>query len=284
MQRSEPSFYDITQVLLSSLEHKHESATADIFSIYENASAFYDKKAPWCGGDQEYVTVGSTFLCELMQKKRDWLDEFVQSLMLKMISHADSECLDWRALFCYLHQNHGKILGSIRILNGRGLLDHFFYQVLRESKMTLLEDKSMEPHVFLSEIVSKIEDTTMNHAVLVSIDKQMKIKALKDALVHLRDSLSQLKVELEGRSRVFSFFQENKVEDATPIDAIILTINEYLRSMTHDAPQDILSRLNQVLTLQESTQIRQIIQESGVSQCIVWLLPPAPGAISPTPP
>ena len=284
MQRSEPSFNDITQVLLSSLERKHEVDIPYIFSIYKDASAFECKKAPWCGVDQGYVIVGSTFLCELMQKKQAWLDGFIQSLMIKMISHADSQCIDWRAVFCYLNEYPSEIVKFTQTLNHRGLLDRFFYQVLRESKMTLLEDKSIDSNSFLSEIVSAIEAKAMNDAVLVSMDKQMKIKALKDALVHLRDSLSQLKVELEVQSRVSSFFQENKVEDATPIDAIILTINEYLRSMTHDAPQDILSRLNQVLKFKGGAQIMQKIQESGVSQCIEWLLPPGPGAISPTPP
>lgn len=265
MQRSELSYYEITQVLLSSLERKPESVTADIFSIYENASAFEQKKAPWCGGDQEYVIVGSTFLCELMKKKHAWLklDDFVQSLMIKMIANADSECIDWRAVFCYLNEYPREIVEFTQTLNGRGLLDGFFYEALSKSEITLLENEVINSNVFCSNIVSGNMSEEKNDAILASLVKQTKIRALIDGLVKLRKDLDQLQDE-KIAPNFLSLFKKNNQEESVSIKAMIDTIDGTLPSITYNVGQEIFAYLNQFFHSQSQDEIKKMIDNSGV--------------------
>lgn len=263
MRRPEPSFNDIKTILLTLVESKPDASIEGIVSTYMTASAFYDKKAPWRGADPEWECIGPTFLFQLLQKKQAWLDNLVKSLMIKMIANADSECIDWRAVFCYLNEYPSDIVEFTQTLNGRGLLDGFFYEALSKSEITLLENEVINSNVFCSNIFSGNMSEEKNDAILASLVKQTKIRALIDGLVKLRKNLDQLQDE-KIAPNFLSLFKKNNQEESVSIKAMIDTIDGTLPSITYNVGQDIFAYLNQFFHSQSQDKIKKMIDNSGV--------------------
>lgn len=263
MRRSEPSFNDIKTILLRLAESRPDASIEGIVSIYMTASAFCNKKAPWRLADPEWEDIGPTFLFQLLQKKQAWLDNLVKSLMIKMIANADSECIDWRAVFCYLNEYPSEIVEFTQTLNGRGLLDVFFYEAISKSEITLLENKGINSNVFCSEIVSENMSEEKNDAILASLVKQTKIRALIDGLVKLRKNLDQLQDE-KIAPNFLSLFKKNNQEESVSIKAMIDTIDGTLPSITYNVGQDIFAYLNQFFHSQSQDKIKKMIDNSGV--------------------
>lgn len=279
MRRSGPSFNDIETILLTLAESKPDASIEGIVSTYMTASAFYDKKAPWRGADPEWECIGLTFLFQLLQKKQAFLAKFVKSLMITMISHADSECIDWRAVFCYLNEYPSEIVEFTRTLNGRGLLDGFFYEALSEPEIKSLENKDINSNVFCSNIVSENMSEERNDAVLDSLAKQSKIRVLIDGLVKLRKDLDQLQDE-KSTPNFLSLFKKNNQEESHSIEAVIQTINGMLPLITYNVGQDIFAYLNQFFHSQIQDKINKMIDDSGVKLLLKSLLVPSAPAPS----
>jgi len=86
MRRPGPSFNDIKTILLRLAESKPDDSTERIVSTYMTASAFYDKKAPWRGGDSEWECVGPTFLFQLLPQESQAPKNFLQILCLLVLT------------------------------------------------------------------------------------------------------------------------------------------------------------------------------------------------------